>query len=238
MSSPDITAYLANTPNGTKVSIALEELGIPYKAHELDLFGGEQSQDWFLAISPFGLMPALIDAAGPDGKPISIIESGNILQYLAERYDKEHKISYPAGSREAYEVNNWLFLHNATVSPKQTYAVQFGVVEPEGYAAKKFRDESIKGLSILEAALAKSTSGFIVGDHLSIADITFFTMSHTSETLGIDLSDFPHTKAWSERIAARPGVQRGQTKPFKPMPKMSVEERKQFVKAFYEKDMK
>lgn len=182
-------------------------------------------------------MPALVDTNGPDGKPISIFESGSILQYLAERYDPENKISYPAGSREAYEVTNWLFFHNATMSPKQSYALQFHVVEPEGYAARKFRNESLEGFSILESVLAKSTSGFIVGDHLSIADITFYTYMQTAMMSGIDLTKYPSVKAWRERIAARPAVQRGETKPFKPMPEISMEARLQFMKAWYEKDM-
>ena len=99
---PCITLYTGQTPNGIKVSIALAELGLPYTARKIDMATNEQKTDWFTAINPNGRIPALIDIHS-DGKEIRIFESGSIMQYLVDRYDTEHKISYPSGSREAVE---------------------------------------------------------------------------------------------------------------------------------------
>src|SRR5436190_3552654 len=104
---PNIDLYTSQTPNGIKISITLEELGLPYKVHPIELPKNTQKEPWFLAINPNGRIPALTDTFS-DGKSIRLFESGSIMQYLVEQYDKEHKISYPVGSRETYEVNNWV----------------------------------------------------------------------------------------------------------------------------------
>jgi glutathione S-transferase len=104
---PNIDLYTAQTPNGIKISITLEELGLPYNVHKIELSKNTQKEPWFLAINPNGRIPALTDTF-TDGKSIRLFESGSIMQYLVEQYDKEHKISYPAGSRESYEVNSWV----------------------------------------------------------------------------------------------------------------------------------
>lgn len=106
--TPSITLYTTQTPNGIKISIALEELGLPYTVKKLDLLTNVQKEPWFLAINPNGRMPAITDSSFPDGKEIHVWESGAILQYLVETYDKDHKISYPKGSREDWEVQQWL----------------------------------------------------------------------------------------------------------------------------------
>ncbi|KAF4989393.1 hypothetical protein F66182_16653, partial [Fusarium sp. NRRL 66182] len=103
--TPDITLYTAQTPNGIKISIALEELGLPYKVKKLEFSKNEQKEPWFLEINPNGRIPAITDKF-TDGKTINIFESGSILQYLADNYDSEHKISYPRGTREYYEQIN------------------------------------------------------------------------------------------------------------------------------------
>lgn len=103
-----IVQYTDSTPNGIKISMALEELGLPYKVEHLNISTNVQKEPAFLAINPNGRIPALTDTF-EDGKQINIFESGSIFQYLVEQYDKDHKISYPAGSREHYEVNNWMF---------------------------------------------------------------------------------------------------------------------------------
>jgi glutathione S-transferase len=102
---PNITLYTAQTPNGIKVSITLEELGLPYKVHSLSFQKNEQKEPWFLEINPNGRIPALSDTFS-DGKQINLFESGSIMQYLVSRYDKDYKISYPPGTREFYETNN------------------------------------------------------------------------------------------------------------------------------------
>jgi glutathione S-transferase len=109
-SRPDIHLYTAQTPNGIKISITLEELGLPYTVHRIDISTNAQKEPWFLAINPNGRIPALTDAFADEagGGPIRLFESGSIQLYLVERYDREYKISYPRGTREYYEVNNWV----------------------------------------------------------------------------------------------------------------------------------
>jgi glutathione S-transferase len=108
-STPDITLYTAQTPNGIKISILLEELGIPFKVKAIKISENVQKQPWFLAINPNGRIPAITDSSFDGGNGISIFESGSIMQYLVERYDPEHKLSYPYGSREYWEVQEWLY---------------------------------------------------------------------------------------------------------------------------------
>jgi glutathione S-transferase len=104
---PDIHLYTAQTPNGIKISITLEELGLPYKVTKLDFSKNEQKEPWFLEINPNGRIPAITDTF-QDGKTIRLFESGSIQHYLVDEYDKDYKISYPKGTREYYEMNNWV----------------------------------------------------------------------------------------------------------------------------------
>jgi glutathione S-transferase len=113
---PDIHLYTTQTPNGIKISITLEELSLPYTVHKIDISKNTQKEPWFLEINPNGRIPALTDRF-TDGEMIRLFESGSIQQYLVERYDTEYKISYPRGTREYWEVNNWLFFLNAGVGP-------------------------------------------------------------------------------------------------------------------------
>lgn len=115
-SGPDIHLYTTQTPNGIKISITLEELGLPYTVHKIDISKNTQKEPWFLEINPNGRIPALTDKF-TDGETIRLFESGSIQQYLVERYDTEYRISYPRGTREYWEVNNWLFFLNAGVGP-------------------------------------------------------------------------------------------------------------------------
>ena len=117
--NPDIHLYTAQTPNGIKISILLEELGLPYTTHAVNISKNEQKTSAFLEINPNGRIPALTDTF-TDGQTIRLFESGSIMQYLVEQYDQEeHRISYPQGTREYYEVNSWLFFLNAGVGPMQ-----------------------------------------------------------------------------------------------------------------------
>ena len=119
-SESDIHLYTTQTPNGIKISITLEELRLPYKHTKIDISKNTQKEQWFLDINPNGRIPALTDKF-TDGKTIRVFESGAIMQYLVDRYDKDHKISYPKGSREEVEMNGWLFFLNAGVGPMQGY---------------------------------------------------------------------------------------------------------------------
>ncbi|KAJ6187733.1 hypothetical protein N7519_002641 [Penicillium mononematosum] len=188
MTQPNITLYTTQTPNGIKISIALEELGLPYKVEKIDISKNTQKEDWFLKINPNGRIPALTDTFS-DGQEIRIFESGSILEYLAEQYDTDYKISFPKGTREYYEMKNWLFFQNAGL---RTHA---GPSQP------------------FLAHLAESKSGYIVGDHVSIADITHWGWVAAAGWAGIDIDEFPNVKAWEELMAKRPGVEKGRHVP-------------------------
>ncbi|KAI9858066.1 MAG: hypothetical protein M1813_007878 [Trichoglossum hirsutum] len=213
---PDITLYTTQTPNGIKISIALEELELPYKVHTVTLSKAEQKQPWFLAINPNGRIPALTDSF-PDGQPIHLFESGSILQYLVDQYDPDHKISYPRGSREEYEVNNWLFFQNAGLGPMQGQANHFSRYAPEKipYGISRYQNEAKRLYGVLDKHLAESKSGYLLTpDPSKVADITHWGWVASAGWAGIELSEFPALKAWLERMLARPGVEKGRHVPF------------------------
>ncbi|KAJ5386603.1 hypothetical protein N7509_009144 [Penicillium cosmopolitanum] len=214
MTRPDITLYTAQTPNGIKISMALEELGLPYKVEKIDMSKNVQKEDWFLEINPNGRIPALTDTFS-DGQKIRLFESGGILQYLAEQYDPDHKISFPKGSREYYEMNNWLFFQNAGVGPMQGQANHFSRYAPERieYGVNRYVNESRRLYGVLDKHLAKSKSGYLVGDHVSIADISHWGWIAAAGWAGIDIEEFPHLKAWEERMAQRPATEKGRHVP-------------------------
>lgn len=212
MSSPDITLYTVRTPNGIKVSILLEELGLPYKVHAIDFKKNEQKEPWFLEINPNGRIPALTDASFAEGQPpLHLWESASILQYLVERYDTANKFSYPRGSREAYEVNNWLFWQMGGLGPMQGQANHFFRYAPEKiqYGIDRYQNETRRLYGVLETALQASKSGFLVGDRVTLADIASWGWVKAGPWAGIDLDEFPALKAWKERLAERPAFAKG-----------------------------
>ncbi|KAH8692716.1 glutathione S-transferase GstA [Talaromyces proteolyticus] len=212
--TPDITLYTAQTPNGIKISIALEELGLPYKVQKLEFSKNQQKEPWFLEINPNGRIPALTDTF-TDGQKIRLFESGSILQYLVENYDPDHKLSYPKGTREHYEVNNWLFFQNAGVGPMQGQANHFNRYAPERieYGVTRYVNETRRLYGVLDKHLASSKSGYLVGDHISIADVSHWGWVASAGWAGIDIDEFPNLKAWEEKLAARPGVEKGRHVP-------------------------
>jgi glutathione S-transferase len=123
-SEPTIHLYTAQTPNGIKVSMLLEELGLKYETTAISLAKNTQKEPWFLEINPNGRIPAMTDTF-TDGTPIRLFESGSILQYLVDRYDTEHKVSYPRGTKEYYEVNNWLHWQMGGLGPMQGQSNHF-----------------------------------------------------------------------------------------------------------------
>lgn len=211
---PDIHLYTTQTPNGIKISITLEELGIPYKVTKIDITKDQQKEPWFLEINPNGRIPALTDTFS-DGKQIRLFESGSIQQYLVDEYDTEHKISYPKGSREYYEVNNWLFFLNAGVGPMQGQANHFTRYAPEHiqYGVNRYQNESRRLYGVLNEHLKKSTSGYLVGDKCTIADIAHWGWIAAAGWAGVNIEDYPYVQAWEDKMAARPGVQKGKDVP-------------------------
>ena len=214
MSSPKIDLYTAQTPNGIKISITLEELGLPYNVHKLDFKKDEQKEESFLEINPNGRIPALTDEF-TDGKKIRLFESGSIMVYLCERYDKDHLISYPQGSRESYEVNNWLFFMNAGVGPMQGQSNHFFRYAPEKieYAINRYRNETRRLYRVLDTHLASAKTDYLVGNKCTIADIAHWGWVTTAGWSGVDLEEFPTLHAWEERMLKRPAVEKGRHVP-------------------------
>jgi GSH-dependent disulfide-bond oxidoreductase len=193
-----ITLFTAPTPDGYKISIALEELGLAYEVRTLDLAKGEQKQADFLKLNPNGKVPCLID----DG--FAVMESGAILVWLAEKSGQ----LLPADLRARSEALQWLMLQVGGLGPMMGQANLFGHYWPEKLPAVQARylGEVQRLFAILDARLAGRD--YLAGDY-SIADIAHFCWVRTAGWTGVDIAPFPHLSAWIERIAARPAVQRG-----------------------------
>lgn len=169
---------------------------------------------WFLEINPNGRIPALTDTF-TDGQKIRLFESGSILTYLVEQYDADHKISFPKGTREYYEMISWLYFMNAGVGPMQGQANHFSRYAPERieYGVNRYVNETRRLYSVLDKHLAGSKSGYLVGDRASIADISHWGWVAAAGWAGVDIDEFPHLKAWEERMAQRDGVEKGRHVP-------------------------
>ncbi|KAJ4993774.1 Disulfide-bond oxidoreductase YfcG 2 [Stagonosporopsis vannaccii] len=210
----EIVLYTTQTPNGIKISITLEELGLPYKVEKIDISKNTQKEEWFLAINPNGRIPALTDKFS-DGQTINLFESGSIMQYLVERYDTDNKISYPKGSREWYETNNWLFFQNAGLGPMQGQANHFNRYAPERieYGINRYVNETRRLYSVLDEHLGSDKRPYLVGDKCTIADIAHWGWVASAGWAGVEIEDFPNLKAWEERMAERSGVEKGRHVP-------------------------
>ncbi|ROT35541.1 glutathione S-transferase GstA [Sodiomyces alkalinus F11] len=210
----DIHLYTLGTPNGIKVSILLEELGLPYKVTRIDISKNIQKEPWFLEINPNGRIPAITDTFD-DGKPIRVFESGSIMQYLVERYDKDHKVSYPYGSREYWEVNNWLMWQMGGLGPMQGQANHFNRYAPEKiqYGIDRYVNETRRLYRTLDTHLQNSPSGYIVGDRVTVADISCWGWVASAHWSGIDIEEFPTLKTWLYKLLERPGFEKGRHVP-------------------------
>ncbi|HJS04533.1 MAG TPA: glutathione binding-like protein [Variovorax sp.] len=205
MPQAPIDVYSWPTPNGHKIHIMLEECGLPYRAHPVNIGKGDQFEPGFLKISPNNKIPAITDPEGPDGKPISLFESGAILVYLAGKTGR----FMPADDRGRYEVLQWLMFQMGGVGPMLGQTHHFRLYAPEkiAYAIDRYSNEARRLYGVIDRQLASHP--FIAGDSYSIADIAIFPWLRNWEGQGIVLADFPHLKKWFEGIAARPAVQRG-----------------------------
>ncbi len=204
-----IDLYYWPTPNGWKIPIALEELGLDYTVHMIDIGKGDQFTPEFLAVSPNGKIPAIVDPDGPDGEPISIFESGAILQYLARKTGKLGGNS----ERNRIEVDQWLFWQVGGVGPMAGQAHHFLVYAPDmdpphdiPYAKERYSKE----VSRLYGVLDKQLEGrdFIAGD-FSIADIATWGWVTLWKRQGHDMSKTPNVAAWIKRVGERPAVIKG-----------------------------
>jgi GST-like protein len=201
-----IELYFAPTPNGWKISVMLEECGLPYTVFPVNITRGEQFKAKFLRLSPNGRIPAIIDLDPPSrGEPIIVFESGAILRYLAEKAGR----FYPADVRARYNVEQWLMWQMSGLGPMLGQNGHFLLYAPEKipYAIDRYAREARRLYSVLDAQL-ENPGSFIAGDY-SIADIACFPWIMTHKAQGITLDDFPHVKRWFAEVRARPRVQAG-----------------------------
>ncbi|MEH6625934.1 MAG: glutathione S-transferase N-terminal domain-containing protein [Motiliproteus sp.] len=194
--------YSANTPNGQKITIALEELGLDYKLNKLNLGLRDQKQPAYLAINPNGRIPALVDQSN-DG--FAVFESGAILIYLAEKFDK----LMPSDSNGRSLVMQWLMFQMSALGPMMGQAGWFLRSAPEQMplAVERYQQETLRLYGVLDARLKKST--YLAGDSFSIADISTWTWARNAKYAEVDDSGFPNVRRWVEMIGDREGVKRG-----------------------------
>jgi GST-like protein len=200
-----IEVYSWPTPNGHKVHIMLEECGLAYRVHPVDIGAGEQFAPAFLAISPNNKIPAITDSDGPHGAPLSLFESGAILLYLAGKTGK----LLPADVVAKYEVLQWLMFQMGGVGPMLGQAHHFRIYAPEkiDYAIDRYTNEARRLYGVINKRLAQST--YLGGPEYSIADVAVFPWLRSWKNQGVDMADYPHLKGWFDEIAKRPAVQRG-----------------------------
>jgi GST-like protein len=199
-----IDVYSWPTPNGHKVHVMLEECGLPYVAHAIDIGAGDQFKPEFLKISPNNKIPAIIDSDGPDGQPISLFESGAILIYLAGKTGK----LLPAGVRGKYLALQWLMFQMGSIGPMLGQAHHFRLYAPEkfDYAIKRYTNEANRLYGVMDRRLGEAP--YFAGEY-SIADIAIFPWTRSHANQGVDLAGYPNFKRWFETVGARPAVQRG-----------------------------
>lgn len=200
-----IELYYWPTPNGWKISILLEELGVPYDLKLVNIGRGEQFEPAFLQIAPNNRMPVIVDPEGPDGRALSVFESGAIMQYLARKFGK----FYPQEERARVRVDEWLMWQMGGFGPMLGQNHHFRVYAPEkiDYAINRYMNEAHRLYGVLNKQLYEHP--YVAGDAYSIADMAIFPWSHRWERQGIDLQEFEAVKAWRDRLLARSAVQRG-----------------------------
>lgn len=209
MTAP-IELYFWPTPNGFKITIALEEMGLPYNVNLIDIGAGDQFKPEFLALSPNNRMPAITDPEGPDGQPISMFESGAILQYLARKTGS----FYGSNERERVAVEQWLMWQMGGVGPMAGQAHHFLKYAPNmeppndlPYAKDRYRNEVGRLYRVLDGQLAKGA--YVAGDFYSIADMAIYPWVRGWEGQQQTLDDKPNLARWLDQMAERPAVQVG-----------------------------
>lgn len=204
-----IEFYTWGTPNGRKVSIMLEEVGLPYAVRKVDIGKGEQFRPEFVAVNPNSKIPAIVDPDGPGGKPIALFESGAILIYLAEKTGK----LLSAEPRARYAALQWLMFQMGGVGPIFGQAHHFMRFAPEKipYGIERYGKEAKRLYGVMDRRL--EAEAFLAGADYSIADVATFPWVARHEWHGVSLEAFPNVKRWFEAIGARPAVARGMAVP-------------------------
>jgi len=198
-----IDVYTWPTPNGHKVHIMLEECGLPYVVHAVDIGAGDQFKPEFLAISPNNKMPAIVDSEGPDGKPISLFESGAILLYLAGKTGR----FLPTDVRGKYLALQWLMFQMGSVGPMFGQAHHFRGYARDNleYAVNRYTNEARRLYGVMDRRLAEAP--YFAGEY-GIADMAIFPWTRSYERQGVDIAQFPNVQRWFDTVNARPAVQR------------------------------
>lgn len=204
MAQRPIALHYWPTPNGHKITIMLEECGLPYEIVPVNIGRGEQFKPEFLAISPNNRMPAIVDPDGPGGAPISVFESGAILQYLGRKTGK----FYPSDERRRVEVEEWLFWQMAGLGPMAGQAHHFRNYAPEKvpYGIARYTNEVNRLYGVMNTRLADRA--YLAGDY-SIADMASYPWVRPYKNQGQDLAEFPNLERWYQRMRARPAVAKG-----------------------------
>jgi GSH-dependent disulfide-bond oxidoreductase len=202
-----IVLYFWPTPNGVKASIMLEECSLGYETKWVDITKGEQMKPEFLAVSPNNKIPAIADPDGPNGEPVSIFESGAILQYLGRKTGK----FYPQAEKQRTEVEEWLFWQVGGLGPMAAQAHHFRRFAKQQipYAIERFTSETRRLYAVMDRRL--DDREYLAGEY-SIADIACYGWANRWDWQGQNIEEFPHLKAWLGRVGARPAVQRGMNK--------------------------
>ncbi|WP_068082583.1 glutathione S-transferase N-terminal domain-containing protein [Polycladidibacter stylochi] len=200
-----IELYYWPTPNGHKISILLEELGVPYELKMINIGQGDQFEPDFLKIAPNNRMPAIIDPEGPDGKPISVFESGAIMQYLGRKFGQ----FYPQAERARVEVEEWLMWQMGGFGPMLGQNHHFRIYAPEKieYAMTRYLNETHRLYGVLDRRL--DGRDYVAAGEYTIADMAILGWSRGWEAQGMAAGEFKNVEAWRERLEGRPAVQRG-----------------------------
>ena len=206
MSEDQIVVYFWPTPNGQKIAIMLEETGLPYRVHYIDINAGAQFEPGFLKIAPNNKIPAIVDPDGPDGNPLAIFESGAILQYLARKAE----VLYPINERRRADVDQWLYWQVGGLGPMAGQCLHFRKYATEKivYGIERYTKEVTRLYGVMDRQLA--TRDYLAGDY-SIADIACYPWILRAEDLGQSMHDFGHIEAWLQRVGQRSAVRAGMT---------------------------
>ena len=193
------------TPNGWKITIMLEELGVPYEVRFVNIGAGEQFKPEFLAISPNNRMPAMVDPEGPGGEPISVFESGAILQYLGRKFGR----FYPSEERQRVAVEEWLFWQVGGLGPMAGQAHHFRNYAPEkiAYGIDRYTNEVHRLYGVMNTRL--KDNAYLGGAEYTIADMACVGWIKPYKNQGQDIEEFPHLKRWFEEVMGRPAVEKG-----------------------------
>lgn len=210
--APYIKLYTSPTPNGLKITILLELLKLDYYVRPIDLSKSECKEDWYLKFNPNGRIPSLT-YVDEKGEVTHINESGAILMFLVDKFDKDFKYSYKHGSAEYYEMIEWLFFQMAGLGPMKGQFHWFSYFAPQKdeFAIERYHKETIRLLGVLEERLARNKTGYLVGDHLSIADIASFPWLNFRRLP--ELENFPRICQWLDKIDEIPEVKIGSNIP-------------------------